>query len=71
MRIFLGNNNRQLRYDIFMPNRSGLSVYALRLAAPVDKEYLDNSRWSNQFFYRNSFNQIIHCSRDGVKKYIA
>jgi hypothetical protein len=31
-----------------MPNRSGLSVYAL--AAPVDKEYLDNSRWSNQFF---------------------
>ncbi len=52
-----------------MPNRSGLSVYAL--AVPVDKEYLDNSRWSNQFFYWNSFNQIIYCSRDGVKKYIA
>ena len=63
---FQGNNYRQLRYDIFMSNRGGLNVYAL--AAPVDNEFLDNSRWSNQFFYRDSFNKIIYCSRDGVKK---
>ena len=52
-----------------MSNRGGLSVYAL--AVPVDNESLDNSRWSNHFFYRDNFNKIIYCSRDGVKKYIA
>ena len=49
-----------------MSNRVALSVYALEV--PVDNDFLDNSRWSNQFFYRDSFNKIIYCSRDGVKK---
>jgi hypothetical protein len=52
-----------------MSNRGGLSVYAL--AVPVDNEDLDNCRWSNQFFFRDSFNKIIYCSMDGVKKFIA
>ncbi len=33
---FEDNNYRQLRYDIFMSNRGGLSIYAI--AVPVDNE---------------------------------
>ena len=63
---FQGNNSHQLRYDIFMSNRGGLSIYAL--ASPFDNEFLDNSRWANHLFYRDSFNKIMYCSRDGIKK---
>ncbi len=34
---FQGNNSHQLRYDIFMSNRGGLSIYAM--AVPFDNEY--------------------------------
>jgi hypothetical protein len=63
---FQGNNSHQLRYDIFMSNRGGLSIYAL--AVPFDNEYLDNSKWADQFYYRNDFNRIIYCSRFGTPK---
>ena len=49
-----------------MSNRGGLSIYAL--ASPFDNEFLDNSRWANHLFYRDSFNKIMYCSRDGIKK---
>ena len=49
-----------------MSNRGGLSIYAF--AVPFDNEYLDNSKWSDHFFYRNDFNRIIYCSRFGTSK---
>ena len=63
---FQGNNSHQLRYDIYMSNRGGLSIYAF--AVPFDNEYLDNSKWSDHFFYRNDFNRIIYCARFGTPK---
>ena len=63
---FQGNNSHQLRYDIFMSNRGGLSIYAM--AVPFDNEYLDNSKWADHFYYRNDFNRIIYCSRFGTPK---
>ena len=63
---FQGNNSHQLRYDIYMSNRGGLSIYAF--AVPFDNEYLDNSKWSDHFFYRNDFNRIMYCARFGTPK---
>ena len=63
---FQGNNSHQLRYDIIMSNRGGLSIYAM--AVPFDNEYLDNSKWADHFYYRNDFNRIMYCSRFGTPK---
>jgi hypothetical protein len=59
-------NAQQTRYDIFMSNKNGLSVYAF--AVPFDNSFLDETKFNEQFLYRNDFNKVIYCSKWGVKK---
>ncbi len=59
-------NAQQTRYDIFMSNKNGLSVYAF--AVPFDNPFLDETKFNEQFLYRYDFNRVIYCSRWGVKK---
>jgi hypothetical protein len=59
-------NAQQTRYDIYMSNRNGLSVSAF--AAPFDNPFLDETKYNEQFLYRNDFNKVIYCSKWGVKK---
>jgi hypothetical protein len=59
-------NIQQTRYDIFMSNKNGLSVYAM--AMPFDNPYLDETKWADQFLFRRDFNSLTYCSRLGVKK---
>jgi hypothetical protein len=59
-------NIQQTRYDIFMSNKNGLSVYAM--AMPFDNPYLDETKWADQFLFRRDFNSLTYCSRLGLKK---
>ena len=59
-------NIQQTRYDIFMSNKNGLSIYAM--AMPFDNPYLDETKWADQFLFRRDFNSMTYCSRLGVKK---
>ncbi len=42
-------NGQQTRYDIFMSNKNGLSVYAF--AVPFDNPFLDETKFNEQFLY--------------------
>jgi len=54
-------------YDVFMSDRGGLSIFAH--GGPLWNLYFDQSNASfNQFLYRNSFNIVTYCSRQGSKK---
>ena len=55
------------RYDIFMSNKNGLSIYSL--SSPFENYYLRET-FGSHFLCRNSFNYVTFCSRNGVKKYI-
>ena len=48
------------RYDIFMSNRNGLSIFSL--SSPLENYYLRETSGSH-FLYRNSFNYITFCAR--------
>ena len=53
-------------YDVFMSDRGGLSIFAH--GGPLWNLYFDQSNASfNQFLYRNSFNIVTYCSRQGSK----
>jgi hypothetical protein len=43
------------RYDIFMSNKNGLSVYAFTV--PFDNPFLDETKFNEQFLYRYDFNR--------------
>jgi hypothetical protein len=53
------------RYDIFMSNKYGLTIYSL--SAPFENYYLRET-FGSHFLYRNSFNYPTFCSRNGVQK---
>ena len=53
------------RYDIFMSNRNGLSIFAL--CAPIDNQLLTETFKTN-FLYSNTFDYLIYCSRYGAVK---
>jgi hypothetical protein len=61
-------NAQQTRYDIFMSNKNGLSVYAF--AVPFDNPFLDETKFNEQFLFRFDFDKVRYssCSRWGVKK---
>ena len=59
-------NAQQTRYDIFMSNKNGLSVYAF--AVPFDNPFLDETKINEPFLFRYDFNRDMYCSRWGVKK---
>ena len=48
------------RYDIFMSNKNGLSIFSL--SSPLENYYLKETLGSH-FLYRNSFNYVTYCSR--------
>ena len=52
-------------YNIFMSDVSGLKIYSL--SSPLENEFLWDTS-SNQFLYRNTFDSMMYCSRQGVKK---
>jgi len=55
------------RYDIFMSNKNGLSIFSL--SSPLENYYLRDT-FGSQFLYRNTLNSLIFCSRDvAVKVY--
>jgi hypothetical protein len=41
-------NAQQTRYDVFMSNRNGLSVFAF--AAPFEHPLLDETKYNEQFY---------------------
>ncbi len=49
-------NAQQTRYDIFMSNKNGLSVYAF--AGPFDNSFLDETKFNEQFLYRNDLIEL-------------
>jgi hypothetical protein len=53
------------RYDIFMSNRNGLKLYSL--SAPLDNQFLTDTIQTH-FLYRNTFDYLIYCSRNGAVK---
>ena len=56
-----------IRADIFMTNRDNLNIYAL--CAPYPNENLNSTdTYLDQFLYRDTFNNMIYCSRYGSKK---
>ena len=55
------------RYDIFMSNKNGLSIFSM--SSPLENYYLRDT-FGSQFLYRNTFNNLIFCSRGvAVKVY--
>jgi hypothetical protein len=55
------------RYDIFMSDKNGLSIFSM--SSPLENYYLRDT-FGSQFLYRNSFNNLIFCSRGvAVKVY--
>ena len=56
------------RYDIFMSNKNGLSIFSL--SAPLENYYLRET-FGSHFLYRNNFDYVIYCSRgsNAVKVY--
>ena len=55
------------RYDIFMSDKNGLSIFSL--SSPLENYYLRDT-FGSQFLYRNTFNNLIFCSRGvAVKVY--
>ena len=60
-------NMRIIRADIFMTDKNGLSIWAL--CAPLQNDNLNSTDiYLDQFLYRDTFNNIIYCSRFGAKK---
>ena len=60
-------NLYQNHYSVFMSDRNGLSIFAS--GGPFENLYFDIvSPGINQFLYRNSFNILMYCSRQGSKK---
>ena len=60
-------NMRIIRADIFMTDRGGLNIWAL--CSPVPNDNLNSTDiYLDQFLYRDTFNNIIYCSRFGSKK---
>lgn len=60
-------NMYQNNYAVFMSDRNGLSIFSL--GGPFDNLYFDQANPGfNQFLYRNSFNILMYCSRQGSKK---
>ncbi len=58
---------RIIRADIFMTDRGGWSIYALW--SPLPNDNLNSTDiYLDQFFYRDTFNNMIYCSRFGSKK---
>jgi hypothetical protein len=56
-----------IRADIFMTNKGGLNLFAL--CAPYPNDNLNSTDiYLDQFLYRDTFNNIIYCSRYGSKK---
>ena len=53
------------RYDIFMSNRNGLSIFSL--SAPLENQLLTET-FQTHFLYRNTFDYLIYCSRYGAVK---
>jgi hypothetical protein len=58
------------RYDIFMSNRNGLSIFSL--SSPVENYYLRETKIGSHFLYRKDFNYITFCSKGStpVKVYL-
>jgi len=60
-------NMRIIKADIFMTDRGGLNIWAL--CSPVPNDNLNSTDiYLDQFLYRDTFNNIIYCSRFGSKK---
>ena len=60
-------NMRIIRADIFMTDKGGLNVWAL--CAPLPNDNLNSTDiYLDQFLYRDTFNNMIYCSRFGSKK---
>jgi len=56
-----------IRADIFMTNKGGLNLFAL--CAPYPNDNLNSTDiYLDQFLYRDTFDNIIYCSRYGSKK---
>ena len=73
MRTWLSDGDVQnlnmniIRADIYMTNRGGLNIFAL--CAPLPNDNLNSTDiYLNHFLYRDTFNNIIYCSRYGSKK---
>ena len=58
-------NMYQNNYSVFMSDRNGLSIFAH--GGPYENFYF-NVPVMDQFLYRNSFNILMYCSRQGSKK---
>jgi hypothetical protein len=73
MRTWLSDGDVQnlnmniIRADIYMTNRGGLNIFAL--CAPLPNDNLNSTDiYLNHFLYRDTFDNIIYCSRYGAKK---
>ncbi len=73
MRTWLSDGDVQnlnmniIRADIYLTNRGGLNIFAMR--APLPNDNLNSTDiYLNHFLYRDTFNNIIYCSRYGIKK---
>ena len=58
------------RYDIFMSNRNGLSLFSL--SSPFENYFLRETKFGSHFFFRKDFNYLTFCSRGTtpVKVYV-
>ncbi len=60
-------NMYQNNYSVFMSDRNVLSIFAI--GGPFENFYFNQANPSfNQMLYRNNFNNLMYCSRQGVKK---
>ena len=67
MVIFQNPNMYVNKYDIFMSDRGGLSIFAV--GGPYINQFLNQSdQGLNQLLFRNSFIYLTYCSRQGSKK---
>jgi hypothetical protein len=61
-------NAHQTRYDIFMSNENGLSVYAF--AVPFDNPFLDETKFNEQFLLDLILTRLYIVQDGKYKKYI-
>ena len=58
------------KYDIFMSNRNGLSLFSL--SSPFENYFLRDTKIGSHFLYRKDFNYITFCAKgvSPVKVYL-